>query len=144
MNRGEVIYTAGWVVGYVIACVFYIYITQDNGYTMAKYIDDFKLLGAVYMLAYFFFMVLCSVVFDDWFEPNKLGWAKRVYLSVAVTGVLIAIWVSLLGRSVSPFNVSGDGFLSILFSAWVLIAWPVSLGQFLVILFAEALGVDWS
>jgi hypothetical protein len=144
VSRGEVLYTAGWVVGYVIACVFYLYITKDNEYTMAKYIDDFKLLGALYMLAYFFFVVFCSVFFADWFEPNKLGWAKRVYLSVVVTGVGIAIWMSLLGVSGFPFNIFGEDFLSILFSAWVFIVIPVIFGVGIMILLAEALGVEYS
>ncbi|MCC6063006.1 MAG: hypothetical protein LM570_00490 [Thermocrinis sp.] len=71
MNRGEVIYTAGWVVGYVIACVFYIYISKDNEYTMAQYIDNFKSLGAVYILAYLLSLVLFSDVFNNYFEKTK-------------------------------------------------------------------------
>ncbi len=144
MNRGEVIYTAGWVVGYVIACVFYLYISKDNEYTMAKYIDDFTLLGVVYMLAYFLFRVLFSVVFYYFFEDTKLGWAKRAYLTVAATGVLTAILASFFGVSFFPFNIFGEDFLSILFSAWVLIVIPGIAGMGIVIILADALGVDWS
>ncbi len=67
----------GWVVGYVIACVFYIYITQDNGYTMAKYINDFKLLGVVYILVYLLSLALFSDVFSNYFEKTKRVGLKR-------------------------------------------------------------------
>ncbi len=144
MNKGEVIYTAGWVVGYLIACVFYLYISKDNEYTMAKYIDDFKMLAIVYMLAYFLFRVLFSVVFYYFFEDTKLGWAKRAFLTVVATGVLTAILVSFFGVSFFPFNIFGDDFLSILLSAWTLIVLPVFFGLGIMILLADALGVDWS
>jgi hypothetical protein len=144
MNRGKVIYTAGWVVGYVIACVFYIYITQDNGYTKAKYIGDFISLGAVYILAYLLSSVLFSDVLGNYFEKNKMGWTKRAFLSIYVMGFLIAILVTFFDVSFFPFNLFGDNFLSILFSAWTLIAIPVGAGMFIVMLFAEALGVEYS
>jgi len=144
MSRGEVIYTAGWVLGYVIACVFYLYITKDNEYTMAKYIDDFKSLAVVYVLAYFLFRVLFSVVFYYFFDNSKLGWTKRAFLTVVATTVLAVILVSFFGVSFFPFNMVGEDFLSILFSAWVLIAVPVFFGLGIILMLAEALGVDWS
>jgi hypothetical protein len=144
MGRGEVIYTAGWVVGYVLACVFYFYMSQNNEYTRAQYIHDFKLLGVVYTLAYFLFRVLFSTIFYYFFEDDKLGWAKRVYLSVAATGVLTGILASLFGVSFFPFDVFGDDFGSVLLSAWVLIVVPVVFGLTIVFIFADALGIDYS
>jgi len=96
------------------------------------------------MIAYFLAIVLFSAVFDDWFEPNKMGWTKRASLSLAVMGFLIAILVTFFGASFFPFNLFGNNFLSILFSAWTLIAIPVAVGLFIVQLFAEALGVEYS
>ncbi len=142
--RGAVMYVAGWVVGYVVACVFYIFITQNSGYTMAKYIDKFTLLGAAYLLVYSLGIWLFLFFFDDWFEKNKLGWIKKAYLSVAVVGVLVPILVSLFGFFRFPFNLFGNNFLSVLSAVWALIAWPISVGLFIVFLFAEALGVEYS
>jgi hypothetical protein len=144
MNRGEVIYTAGWVVGYVIACVFYIYISKDNEYTMAQYIDNFKSLGAVYILAYLLSLVLFSDVFSNYFEKNKMGWIKRAYLSVCVMGFLIAILETFFDFSFFPFNLFDNSFLFSFFVSWTLIAIPVGAGMFIVVLFVEALGVEYS
>ncbi len=65
-------------------------------------------------------------------------------MSIAATGVLTAILVSFFGVSFFPFNIFGDDFLSILFSAWVLIVIPIGAGMFIVMLFVEALGVEYS
>ncbi len=143
MWRGVVIYTAGWVVGYVIACVFYLYITKDNEYTMAKYIRHFKALGEVYIIGGFS-SLLVFIGISDYFEKNKMGWVKRAYLTVAAMGVLAAISVSLFGSPYFPFNVYGDDFLAILFAAWSLIVIPVIAGLFIMVLFAEALGAEYS
>ncbi len=142
MWRGVVLYTAGWVVGYVIACVFYLYITKDNEYTMAKYIRHFKKLGEVYIFIGFSSLLMFTGI-SDYFEKNKMGWAKRAFWTVAATGVLTAFSVSLFGVFF-PFNVYGDDFLSILFSAWTLIVLPVIFGVGIMILLAEALGVEYS
>jgi hypothetical protein len=143
MWRGVVIYTAGWVVGYVIACVFYLYITKDNEYTMAKYIRHFKALGEVYIVA-FFSSLLGFIWGRDDFEKNKMGWVKRASLAVASVGVWFAIWASLFGVSFFPLNVYGDYFLAIFFAVWSLIVLPVFAGLFIMILFAEALGAEYS
>ena len=142
MNRGEVLYTAGWVVGYVVACVFYIYITQDNEYTKVKYIGDFISLGAVYILVYLLSSALFSDVFGKYFEKNKMGWAKRALLSVYVMGFLIVILLTSFGFSFFPFDIYGDDFLAISLSVITLIALPVNVGLFIVVLFAEALGIE--
>jgi hypothetical protein len=143
LKRGSVIYTGGWVVGYVIACVFYIYITLDNGYTMAKYIDDFRSLASVYMIAYFS-SFLWFLIFRDYFEKNKKGWVKRASLSLAVMGVSIVILATFFGISLFPFNLFGNGLFSILLSTHKLIVLPAAIGLFIVRLFVEALGVEYS
>ena len=143
MKRGMRIYTAGWVVGYVIACVFYIYITLDNGYTMAKYINDFRLLAVFYMIAYFS-SFLWFLNFRDDFEKTKKGWAKRAFLSIAVMGVSFVISATFFGISFFPFNLFGDGFFSILLSTHKLIVLPAAIGLFIVRLFVEALGVEYN
>ena len=148
MNRGEVIYTAGWGVGYVIACVFYIYITQDKGYTMAKYIHDFKSLGAVYILAYFWSLWLFSDIFntffEKYFEKNKEGWYLRAVLSIIVVTFLSAVLVKFFNFSFFPFNLAGDSFLSILLVAYSSILSPVFLGMVIVQLFVDILGLEYS
>ncbi len=140
--RGVVIYIAGWVVGYVIACIFYLYITKDNEYTMAKYIRFFKALGVVYIWVGFSSLLVFTGL-SDYVEKNKMGWVKRAYLTVAATGVFAAISVSLFGVFF-PFNIYGDDFLAILFASWSLIVIPVSAGLFIMVLFAEALGAEYS
>jgi len=143
LKRGAVIYTGGWVVGYVIACVFYIYITLDNGYTTAKYIDDFRSLASVYMIAYFS-SFLWFLIFRDYFEKkNKKGWVKRAFLSLAVMEVSIVISATFFGISLFPSNLFGTGFFSILFSTQKLIVLPAATGLFIVRLFVEALEVEY-
>ncbi len=143
MKRGVIIYTGGWVVGYVISCIFYIYITLDNGYTMAKYIDDFRSLAGVYIIAYFAsFLWFMSI--SDYFEKNKMGWVKRAFLSLALMNVSFVISATFFGVSLFPFNLFGNGFLAILLFTNTLIVIPAAIGLFIVRLFVEALGVEYS
>jgi hypothetical protein len=142
MDRGKVLYTVGWVLGYVIACVFHLYVTKDSGFTREEHIHHLKSLGIVYILACLLSLVLFSEVFYNFFEKDKMGWFKRALWSLAVVGFLIVHLVKFFGVSFFPFDFFGHDLFFILFWVFAFILIPVVVGLFIVVVFIEVLGIE--
>jgi hypothetical protein len=133
MNRGEVLFTIAWVLGFGIGSVFLIYLTKKSGFAQEEINKFLVWLGAAYIFAYVWSLVLFSHVFDNAFEKNKLGWAKRAYFchGVAVfSGVLLVKWFY------------KPPLLDLLLYTIIYVSTPFAVGMFIVILFIEALGIE--
>jgi hypothetical protein len=133
MNRGEVLYTISWILGFGIGSVFLTYITKKSGFPQEEINKFLVWLGAAYIFAYVWSLVLFSYVFDNAFEKNKLGWAKRALWchGLAVySGVLLVKWFYKLP------------LLDLLFHTITFVSVPFAAGMFIVALFIEVLGIE--
>ncbi len=133
MNRGEVLFTIAWMLGFGIGSVFLIYLTKKSGFAQEEINKFLVWLGAAYISAYVWSLVLFSHVFANAFEKNKLGWAKRAYFS---HGVAVFSVVLLVRWFYKP------PLFDLLFWAITFVFIPFSAGMLIVAFFIEALKIE--